>query len=64
MVNDKSLEISNSTRSKGKEGQWLPGKINLVNLILSADGQGGGPVGCSTARVGGWKLLGLQQVKA
>ena len=22
----------------------------------------GGPVGCSTARIGGWKLLGLQEV--
>ena len=62
IVDDKSLEINNSTQSKGKEGQWLSGKINLANLILSADGQGGGPVGCPTARIGCWKLRGLQEI--
>ena len=49
-------------KEQGEEGQWLPGKINLANLILSADGQGGGPVGCPTARIGCWKLLGLQEI--
>ncbi len=41
MVDDKSLELNNSTRSQGKEGECLPGNLNLANLILSADGQGG-----------------------
>ena len=40
MVNDKSLDRDNSTQSKGREGKWLPGNLNLANLILSADGQG------------------------
>ena len=41
MVDDKSLDRDDSTQSKGREGKWLPGNLNLANLILSADGQGG-----------------------
>ena len=41
MVDDKSQRRYNSTQSKGREGKWLPGNLNLMNLILSADGQGG-----------------------
>ena len=42
MVDDKSLELNNCTRSKGREGELAyPVNLNLANLILSADGQGG-----------------------
>ena len=41
MVDDKSLELNNSTRIKGREGELAyPVNLNLANLILSADGQG------------------------
>ena len=33
MVDDKSQRRYNSTQSKGREGKWLPGNLNLVNLI-------------------------------
>ena len=36
--------------------------MSLLDVIPSADAQGGGPVGCSTAKIGSRTLLGLQEV--
>ena len=41
MVDDKSQRRCKNTQSNGREGKLLPGNLNLANLILSANGQGG-----------------------